>query len=56
MTVTCAGPFGETEPLTYAVSFEEFRHQTVGPTGSLHCIEQAVDKLIAAVTRSIQRR
>lgn len=56
VTVTCTGPFGQTEPLSYAVSFEEFRHQTVGPTGDLHRIEQAVDKLTAAVTKGIPRR
>ncbi|TKJ30151.1 hypothetical protein [Blastococcus sp. CCUG 61487] len=56
VTVTCVGPFGPTDPLTYAVSFEEFRHQSARAVGSLHRVERSIDKLTAAVTKVVQRR
>ena len=52
VTVTCTGPFGETEPLTYAVSFEDLRGQSAIATGNL----SRVDKLTAVVTKVAQRR
>lgn len=56
VTVTYEGPFGPVDPLTYAVSFEEFRHQSAAAVGNLHRVERSIDNLTAAVTKGVQRR
>ena len=56
VTVTCTGPFGETEPLSYAVSFEDLRNQSAIATGNLSRVEKSIDKLTAAVAKVAQRR
>lgn len=56
VTITCTGPFGETEPLTYAVSFEDLRNQSAIAAGNLSRVEKSIDKLTAVVTKAAQRR
>jgi hypothetical protein len=56
ISVTCIGPFGPVEPLTYGISFEEFRHQSGLAVGNLHRVEQAIDKLTGAVAKLTSRR
>lgn len=56
VTVTCIGPFGPVEPLTYGISFEEFRHQSGLAVGNLHRVEQSIDKLTGTVAKIAPRR
>ena len=56
VTVTCTGPFGPVDALTYGISFEEFRHQSGLAVGNLHRVEQAIDKLTGTVAKLTSRR
>lgn len=48
-TITADGPFGPIPPLTYVVDLSDWKETLNRPTGSLHQLTQAVEKLTGAV-------
>lgn len=49
--VRANGPFGEVEPITYAVNIDDLKQTRVAPDGNLHLVAQAMSETNNALTK-----
>lgn len=54
LTITADGPFGPMEPNSYVIDLADLRGVTNRPTGSLHEVTKAIDKMSAALLSATQ--
>lgn len=56
VTVTAAGPFGRTAPLTYVLDLADYLHSAVSPSGTLHGVTQQLKDLTAQLKKGASVR